>query len=163
MSQLCNAFQVIQGFFLELVNAPERLINALSHSGWSISNQSIHNMIKSTTWEQKVKIQELGHSGLFAIVHTTILILVSRPSNLQLKTKGHLSALQQGHSYHSPTVPQKQTLSIPASYGTRAHLIWWEWRIQSQNWCQAFTTSMSVSLMPALWFKAAQNGSSWRS
>ena len=77
-------------------------------------------------------------------LHTTILILVSRPSNLQLKTKGHLSALQQGHSYHSPMVPWKQTLSIPVSYGTRAHLIQWEWRIQSWNWCQASTTSMSI-------------------
>ena len=72
MSQLCNAFQVIQGFFLKSVNAPERLINALSCSGWSISNQSIHNMIKSTTQEQKAKIRELRHSGLFAIAYDNL-------------------------------------------------------------------------------------------
>src|SRR5258708_18318748 len=132
MSQLCNAFQVIQGFFLKLVNAPERLINALSHGGWSVSNQSIHNMIKSTTQEQKAKIQELRHSGLFTIAYDN-LDFSFKTEQPTVENQGHLSALQQGHSYHSPMVPRKQTLSIPASYGTRAHLIWWEWRIQSQN------------------------------
>ena len=30
----CNAFQAVQGFFLESVNAPEHIIDVLAHGGW---------------------------------------------------------------------------------------------------------------------------------
>src|SRR5258705_2541188 len=47
----CNAFQVIQGFFLELVNAPECIINVLAHGGWSVSVATVVNMVKALTRE----------------------------------------------------------------------------------------------------------------
>src|SRR5258707_9975456 len=49
----CNAFQAIQGFFLESMNAPEHIINVLAHGGWSVSVTSIVNMVKALTKEQK--------------------------------------------------------------------------------------------------------------
>jgi len=49
----CNAFQAIQGFFLESMNAPEHIINVLAHGGWSVSVMSIVNMVKALTKEQK--------------------------------------------------------------------------------------------------------------
>ncbi|KAF8331615.1 uncharacterized protein EI90DRAFT_2919991 [Cantharellus anzutake] len=35
-SQRCNAFQAIQGFFLDSTNTPRRVIEVLSRGGWSV-------------------------------------------------------------------------------------------------------------------------------
>src|SRR6266446_3283581 len=65
----CNAFQVIQGFFLESVNAPEHIINVLAHGGWSVSVATIVNMVKALTKEQKSILRGLSTDGLCAITY----------------------------------------------------------------------------------------------
>jgi len=45
----CNAFQAIQGFFLESINAPECIINVLAHGSWSISVPTVVKMVQALT------------------------------------------------------------------------------------------------------------------
>jgi len=45
----CNAFQAIQGFFLESINAPERIINVLAHGSWSVSVPTVVKMVQALT------------------------------------------------------------------------------------------------------------------
>jgi len=45
----CNAFQAIQGFFLESINAPEHIINVLAHGGWGISVPTVVKMVQALT------------------------------------------------------------------------------------------------------------------
>jgi len=52
MNTWCNAFQAVQGFFLESVNTPEHVINVLAHGGWSVSVPSVVNMVRSLTAER---------------------------------------------------------------------------------------------------------------
>src|SRR5258705_447464 len=47
----CNAFQAVQGFFLESTNTPERIINVLAHGGWCVSMTLIANIVKTLTKE----------------------------------------------------------------------------------------------------------------
>src|SRR6266436_2909566 len=68
----CNAFQAVQGFFLESVNAPKRIIDVLAHGGWSISVVSIVNMVRVLTKEWKQEIRKLSQTGLCAIVYDNL-------------------------------------------------------------------------------------------
>src|SRR5258708_11146707 len=68
----CNAFQAIQGFFLELVNAPEHIINVLAHGGWSVSVATVVNMVKALTRECQSILQELSMDGLCAIAYNNL-------------------------------------------------------------------------------------------
>src|SRR5258708_1892472 len=68
----CNAFQAIQGFFLELVNAPEHIINVLAHGGWSISVATVVNMVKALTREHQSILQELSMDGLCTIAYDNL-------------------------------------------------------------------------------------------
>ena len=47
----CNAFQAVQGFFLESANMPECVVKVLAHGGWCVSLSSTANIIKSLTKE----------------------------------------------------------------------------------------------------------------
>ena len=49
----CNAFQVIQGFFLESVNAPECIINVLAHGSWSVSVPTVVKMVQALTKDHR--------------------------------------------------------------------------------------------------------------
>src|SRR5258708_28122097 len=68
----CNAFQAVQGFFLESVNAPKRIIDVLAHGGWSISVVSIVNIVWALTKEQKQEIRKLSQTGLCAIAYDNL-------------------------------------------------------------------------------------------
>ena len=72
MNSCCNAFQAIQGFFLESVNVPEHIVNVLAHSGWSMSVSSIVNMVKALTKEQRSVLQGLSTDGLCAIAYNNL-------------------------------------------------------------------------------------------
>ena len=68
----CNAFQAVQGFFLESVNTPKHVINVLAHGGWSISSMSICNMVKSLMKEQQTLLKGLSSTGLFSIAYDNL-------------------------------------------------------------------------------------------
>ena len=68
----CNAFQAVQGFFLESMNAPERVIDVLAHSGWSVSVSSIVKMVRSLTIERQKHIRELSKDGLCALAYDNL-------------------------------------------------------------------------------------------
>ena len=72
MNSHCNAFQAVQGFILESVNAPEHVIDVLAHGGWSISVVSIVNMVWVLTKEWKQEIRKLSQTGLCAIVYDNL-------------------------------------------------------------------------------------------
>ena len=63
---------MIQGFFLESVNAPEGIVNVLAHGGWSISVTSIINMVKALTKERRSILQGLSTNRLCAIVYNNL-------------------------------------------------------------------------------------------
>ncbi|KAF8340420.1 uncharacterized protein EI90DRAFT_2906461, partial [Cantharellus anzutake] len=68
----CNAFQAVQGFFLESVNAPEHVINVLAHGGWSISVVSIVNIVRALTKERQGEIRKLSRTGLCALAYDNL-------------------------------------------------------------------------------------------
>src|SRR5260370_19993780 len=68
----CNAFQAVQGFFLESTNTPECVINVLAHGGWCVSVPSIANIIQSLTREQSSIIKDLGKYGLCTLVYDNL-------------------------------------------------------------------------------------------
>src|SRR5260370_29770279 len=68
----CNAFQAIQGLFLESVNTPECVINVLAHGGWSISITSVYNMVKSLIEEQCTLLKGLSSTSLFSIAYDNL-------------------------------------------------------------------------------------------
>ncbi len=68
----CNAFQAVQGFFLESVNTPKHVINVLAHGGWSISLMSICNMVKSLMKEQWTLLKGLSSTRLFSIAYDNL-------------------------------------------------------------------------------------------
>ena len=71
-SQKCNAFQSIQGFFLDSMNAPRRVIEVLSHGGWSISPESIYYTIRSVTDSLKESLRKLSDPGLYAMAYDNL-------------------------------------------------------------------------------------------
>src|SRR5260370_28643603 len=72
MNPQCNAFQAVQGFFLESNNIPECIINVLANGGWCVSMTSIANMIKTLTNEQCDIIKNLGKEGLCALAYDNL-------------------------------------------------------------------------------------------
>ena len=68
----CNAFQAVQGFFLESVNTPEHVINVLVHGGWCVSVSSIANIVKSLMKEQSDIIKNLGKGSLCALAYNNL-------------------------------------------------------------------------------------------
>ena len=72
MNSWCNAFQAVQGFFLESINTPEQVINMLAHGGWSISVVSVVKMVRSLTVEQQEIIQEFSKDGLCALAYDNL-------------------------------------------------------------------------------------------
>src|SRR5258708_4493170 len=97
----CNAFQAIQGFFLESMNAPEHIINVLAHGGWSVSVTSIVNMVKALTKEQKSILRGLSTDGLCAITY----------DNLDFNFKDKEPTLQNPGGFASNTTGSFVTLS----------------------------------------------------
>jgi len=69
----------MQGFFLESVNAPERVISILAHGGWSVSVTSVINIVKSLMAEHQQIIRNLGDDGLCALAYGNL--------DFDLKTK----------------------------------------------------------------------------
>ncbi len=68
----CNAFQAMQGFFLESVNAPEHVISVLAHGGWSVSVTSIINIVKSLMAECQWIIRNLGDDDLCELAYNNL-------------------------------------------------------------------------------------------
>src|SRR5258708_4932214 len=65
----CNAFQAVQGFFLESANSREHVINILANGSWCISMTSIANNVKSIIKEQYNTIKNLGRDCLCALAY----------------------------------------------------------------------------------------------
>src|SRR6266436_5143660 len=72
MNSQWNAFQAIQGFFLESVNTPEQVTDVLACGGWSVSVTAIGKMVKSLMMETQQIIQELSKDGLCAIAYDNL-------------------------------------------------------------------------------------------
>src|SRR5260370_31798047 len=100
----CNAFQAIQGFFLESTNTPECIINILAHGGWCVSMTLIVNMVKSLTKEWHNIIRHLGKDGLCALAY----------NNLDFNFKAKEPTLENPCSFHSITMGT----FIPLGHGT---------------------------------------------
>ena len=71
-SQWCNAFQAIQGFFLDLKNVWRHVIEVLSHGGWSVSADSIYHMVQSVTDSLKENLKKLSDTGLCAMAYNNL-------------------------------------------------------------------------------------------
>src|SRR5260370_32729536 len=78
-NQRCNAFQAIQGFFLDSTNVPRRVIDVLSCGGWSVLVDSIYHMIHSVTDGLKASLRKLSDPGLYAMAYDNL--------DFQFKTK----------------------------------------------------------------------------
>ena len=94
----------MQGFFLESVNAPERVMNVLAHGGWSVSVTSITNIVKSLTAERQQIIRNLGDDGLCALAY----------DNLDFDFKTKEPTLENPGNFASITTG----IFIPLGYGT---------------------------------------------
>ncbi|KAF8328524.1 uncharacterized protein EI90DRAFT_2925811, partial [Cantharellus anzutake] len=103
-SQRCNAFQAIQGFFLDSTNTPRRVIEVLSHGGWSVSAESICHMVQSVTESLKASLKKLSDPGLYAMAYDNL--------DFDFKTK-EPSDQNQG-TFSSITT----ATFIPLTYGT---------------------------------------------
>jgi len=68
-NQKCNAFECIVGIFLHSCNTPERVINALSRMGISISLSAIHRAIRSLSHETHRTMQEMGQTLVVAYAY----------------------------------------------------------------------------------------------
>ena len=71
-SQWCNAFQAIQGFFLDLTNVWRHVIEVLLHGGWSVSADSIYHMVQSVTDSLKENLKKLLDTGLCAMAYDNL-------------------------------------------------------------------------------------------
>ncbi|KAF8317294.1 uncharacterized protein EI90DRAFT_2943471, partial [Cantharellus anzutake] len=91
----CNAFQAVQGFFLESVNTPERVINVLAHGGWSVSVMSMMNMVKSLTVERQKIIRDLSKDGLCALAYDN-LDFDFKPKEATLENPGTFESITTG-------------------------------------------------------------------
>ena len=100
----CNAFQAVQGFFLESTNTPEHIINVLAHGGWCVSMTSIANIVKTLTKEQCDIIKNLGKDGLCVLVY----------DNLDFDFKAKEPTLENPGSFTSITTGT----FIPLGHGT---------------------------------------------
>ena len=100
----CNAFQAVQGFFLESTNTPECIINVLAHGGWCVSMTSIANIVKTLTKEQCDIIKNLGKDGLCVLVY----------DNLDFDFKAKEPTLENPGSFTSITTGT----FIPLGHGT---------------------------------------------
>jgi hypothetical protein len=60
----CNALESVFGIFLHSTNTPEKVIQALSHMGISISQTAIHRAIHSLSAETAETLRDLGQTLL---------------------------------------------------------------------------------------------------
>ncbi len=91
----CNAFQAVQGFFLESMNTPEHIINVLAHGGWSISIPSVVNMVRSLTAERREIIRNLSKNGLCALTYDN-LDFDFKPKEATLENPGTFESITTG-------------------------------------------------------------------
>src|SRR5260370_32321229 len=68
----CNAFQAIQGYILESINAPEHIINVLAHSRWSVSVPMVVKMVEALTKNHQHILQDLSTHGLCTIAYDNL-------------------------------------------------------------------------------------------
>ena len=100
----CNAFQAVQGFFLESANTPEKVIKVLAHGGWSVSVSSVVMMVRSLTTERQKLIRELSKDGLCALAY----------DNLDFDFKTKEATLEKPGTFESITTGT----FIPLGHGT---------------------------------------------
>ncbi|KII86191.1 hypothetical protein PLICRDRAFT_114818 [Plicaturopsis crispa FD-325 SS-3] len=71
-NQRCNALQSVLGIFLHSCNAPETVVELLSHMGLSISTTAINDAVTSLSQESVNELQKLGRTLLASYAYDNL-------------------------------------------------------------------------------------------
>lgn len=71
-NQLCNSLQSMVGVFLHASNAPETIMNLLSHMGVSVSAKTVNRSIKNLSKEAHTEMRTLGQMFLTSYAYDNL-------------------------------------------------------------------------------------------